>query len=308
MAAAGFFGKIPSEGDFVRHNTGVPIATALDRWLQEGQAHLASMGGELPVQPTRFVFNDHATDTLLVGAMGPSRDHVGRKFTLAVFGYVPTASLAPAYSTVHIAFDQFLSGAARVLDDAPGLGVDAMRARVDALVLPTADDLANAREIGHRTLDNALVDDLQKRLFVDVSDGRQYYAYHTLLSAVRTSGAAPPAKTQVILDCPIAVDLDLFVWLELTKRLLKWPSPPSSFWLEDPMPRLLVSLGAPPSNILQFLANPRIESQRLWPLTTFRDAAVKSARDSIGPSLGTFGDGTMANLAELATALESLAR
>jgi type VI secretion system protein ImpM len=308
MVAAGFFGKIPSEGDFVRHNTGVPIATSLDRWLQEGQAHLATVGGELPVQPTRFVFNDHASDTALVGAMGPSRDQVGRKFTLAIFGYVPVASLAPVYSTVHIAFDQFLSGAARILDDAPSLSVDVMRSRVDALAMPNGDDMARALDIGHRTLDNALVDDLQKRLFVDVSDGRQFYAYHTLLSAVRTSGSAPPQKTQVILDCPIAVDLDLFVWLELTRRLLKWPSPPSSFWLEEPVPRLLMSLGAPPSNILQFLANPRIESQRLWPLTTFRDAAVRSARDSIGPSLGTFGDGTLANLAELANALESLSR
>src|SRR5690606_40709800 len=56
------------------------------------------------------------------------------------------------------------------------------------------------------------------------------------------------------------------------------PAHPAFFWIEDPAPRLLFSLGPAPLVMLQLLANPALEHQRLWPLTTDRAQAVEAAR------------------------------
>src|SRR5690606_36588416 len=100
-----------------------------------------------------------------------------------------------------------------------------------------------------------------------------------------------PGKAATVLDCPIHVDVDLFVWLELARRVFGFPpAHPSFFWLEDPAPRLLFSLGPAPLLILQFLANPSMEHQRLWPLTTSRSQALDTARTSFAPSLAHVDD------------------
>ncbi|MEM9190415.1 MAG: type VI secretion system-associated protein TagF [Myxococcota bacterium] len=302
--AAGLFGKIPAQGDFVTHNVGDPIAQHLDRWLQEAQAHLAKVRAALPVQPVRFLFAEPSCPNAVVGAMVGSQDQVGRKFALSIFGYVPLAQATLTYPTAHITFDPFLDAASQLLHEAERLPLDAIRTKVDALVLPGQGQFDQAVTLRDATLRNAPVHEFHERLFVDVSDGRHCYAYNTLLTAIRGAGPQPVDKGATVLDCPIAVDLDVFAWLEMLRRLLRWNTAPSFFWLEEPLPRLLVSLGTPTPKIPVFLANPRSESNHLWPLTTHREAAVRSAAQSLGSMMQSYGPGSQASLGELINTLE----
>ena len=104
------------------------------------------------------------------------------------------------------------------------------------------------------------------------------------------------------------VDVDLFVWLELSRRIFGVPpAHPQYFWIEDPAPRLLLSLGPAPLNLLQFLAKPEMEHNRLCPLTTKRDKAVDSARQALSSVLSNVSastplSGLMDSLAQRASA------
>ena len=131
-----------------------------------------------------------------------------------------------------------------------------------------------------------------------------YYAYQTFLTACQDAAKTDPGKAATVLDCPIHVDVDLFVWLELARRVFGFPpAHPSYFWIEDPAPRLLLSLGPAPLPTLQFFANPALEHQRLWPLTTDRTVAIEAAQGVLGPVLAQLGDS-----APLASLLDALAQ
>jgi type VI secretion system protein ImpM len=83
---AGFYGKLPSTGDFVARNLPAAFTARWDRWLAR---HL---GGLSPGAPPLFF--RHAGFS---GVVLPSRDSAGRRFplTIAVPGNPPAAALEP---------------------------------------------------------------------------------------------------------------------------------------------------------------------------------------------------------------------
>ncbi|MGH6912279.1 MAG: type VI secretion system-associated protein TagF [Geminicoccales bacterium] len=90
--AAGFFGKVPTRGDFVSRSLPAGFVTPWDDWLQAGVAHSKEILGEawldiyLTSPAWRFALSaDLAGDLAVAGALIPSVDGVGRyfPFTLA---------------------------------------------------------------------------------------------------------------------------------------------------------------------------------------------------------------------------------
>jgi type VI secretion system protein ImpM len=88
---AGFFGKLPSRGDFVRGSLSRDVAEAWDRWLQAVlPAAIVRMEGEEEWQATwlsapswRFRLPSGMCGPLpLAGIWLPSRDRIGRPFPL----------------------------------------------------------------------------------------------------------------------------------------------------------------------------------------------------------------------------------
>jgi type VI secretion system protein ImpM len=109
-----------------------------------------------------------------------------------------------------------------------------------------------------------------------------------------------------VIDCPVTIDVDLFAWLELSSRHLAWKGgPPSFFWIEEPKPRLLLSLGPVAGQLLVLLANAELDNPRLWPLSTSRPAAIDAAKKALSGKLDPFGDGTTATLGQLIEVLGS---
>jgi len=87
---AGYFGKLPRFGDFIRQNAGGPEFTALEQWLQEGllaaKNRLASdWDGVYQQAPTyRFLFYPENAEHLLAGVLQKSQDKSERKYPFLV--------------------------------------------------------------------------------------------------------------------------------------------------------------------------------------------------------------------------------
>ena len=307
MSELGLFGKIPAKGDFIRHNVTDDVARSFEQWVQESNDALRGAGGELPEHPVRVVFTPPGSAKSVVAALVPSQDQVGRKYPLVLFALLPSADAAAHFSTLPVAYAPFLDAAVALGRQAAQMELDPLRAAADALPRPDGAGLSRARDIAAKTLAHPLADEVHGRLFGGGVDGMHLYAYQTFLTACQDAVKNDPGKAATVLDCPIHVDVDLFVWLELARRVYGFPpAHPSYFWVEDPAPRLLLSLGPAPLNVLQFLAKPDMENQRLWPLTTQREKAVDAARGSLGPALEQMGSaplgGLMDTLAERAAA------
>src|SRR5688572_10908846 len=93
----GYVGKVPAQADFVRHHVTDRIGGEFDRWLVKSTQNLLSVRAELPKAPVRFVFSAPQCDSVAVGVLAASSDHVGREFPLAIYTVVP-AQLAAQHA------------------------------------------------------------------------------------------------------------------------------------------------------------------------------------------------------------------
>lgn len=101
MATVGFFGKVPSRGDFVRRDLPTSFIAAWDAWLQAGIAGSREILGDawldiyLTSPAWRFALAaDLAGDAAAAGVLIPSVDSVGRYFPLTL-ACVPDGAPAP---------------------------------------------------------------------------------------------------------------------------------------------------------------------------------------------------------------------
>ncbi|HJL14168.1 MAG TPA: type VI secretion system-associated protein TagF [Sandaracinaceae bacterium LLY-WYZ-13_1] len=306
MPELGFFGKIPAKGDFVRHNVTDDAARSFEQWVQEAYDGLRGAGADLPAHPVRAVFTPPGSQRTVVATMVPSQDQVGRQYPLVIFALTDAGQTASHFSVMPVAWSPFLDAAVALAQRAAQMDLDAIEAALKAIPAPSGEELGRAQQMADQLLGHPLAPELHGRLFGDGSQ-MHFYAYQTFLTACEGATKNDPGKAATVLDCPIHVDVDLFVWLELARRVFGFPpAHPSYFWLEDPSPRLLLSLGSAPLGVLQFLAKPDMDNQRLWPLTTERDKAVEAARGTLEPALAQVGDdaplrGWMETLAQRAT-------
>jgi len=87
----GFFGKVPTHGDFVSSGLDNVVRSELDRWLQNGLSACAHAFGEQWQQqfgktPSwRFIIEAGIwSRSVVAGVLSPSRDRVGRSFPLVI--------------------------------------------------------------------------------------------------------------------------------------------------------------------------------------------------------------------------------
>lgn len=95
-AAIGFFGKLPSHGDFVRRSLPAELVNHWDPWLQAGLAESRQVLGETWMERYlsgpiwRFGLSAGVCgEAPWLGAMMPSVDRVGRYFPLTVAARIP---------------------------------------------------------------------------------------------------------------------------------------------------------------------------------------------------------------------------
>ncbi|MSP25317.1 MAG: type VI secretion system-associated protein TagF [Myxococcales bacterium] len=300
----GLFGKIPTQGDFVRVNGASPLLLAFDQWLQEGLESMRRADVALPAQPAGVLFRAAGLREVLAGVIVPSVDSVGRIFPLTAFALFDGAAIAEHYALVPVACARFLASAAQLLGEAATLTSGELTARLTTLPLPGAHDFSAADELVRSTLNAQLAADLQQRLFPAPPEGRRHYAFRTFLSACEPARGQAAQRPGVTLDCPVGCDLDRVVWLELARRLLRWhDAPPTMLWTDGLAPRLLLSLGPAPSMMLHYYAQPSHGSAKLWPVATDRPEAAEQARRALRATHLEAIDATGLSLNALLTAL-----
>jgi type VI secretion system protein ImpM len=281
LGAPGLFGKIPAQPDFVRLHGGEPLVQALALFLEEAvETSRGAVAAEGP--PVRFLLRFPLTRGALVGAIAPSTDRVGRRFPLAVFATIAGPGLALRFPLLPIALRGFLAAAEEVLAASRGLPLAEVQDRVRALGPQAAADLAASEPFA------AAASGAPARGLLDLlgEGGAQApYAMHAFRTACQPVRGREPAKGGVALDCPVADDAHVHAWLELTRRHLAWPEPPSFLWREGAAPRLLVALGPPPAAAAGRLLGATADHPKIWPLTTRQPDAVAAACRALGPEL-----------------------
>lgn len=277
-SGAALFGKIPARPDFVRERFAGPSAQRLDQWLVRSVETMLAARASFPPVMLRYAFSSPDTSSFVLGVLSPSRDQVGRDFPVTVFCSVPAASLVPCLAGVPLAFDAFFAAAEELIREVPALEAAEVLARLDQL--PVVDDaaFAAAAQRAAETLAACDAREHLQRVLGDADGSAPAYAYYTAAAAVKATTAA----NAVVLDCPFAAPVDLLAWLRLAHGLSGGREPISFFWIEPPAEsRLLISLGAPSTQVLSFVANRAHGSARLWPLTTSRSDVAEQVRGSM---------------------------
>ncbi len=281
--SVGIYGKLPSQGDFVRLNASDPAAQSLDQWVQESLETLARTSLELPPEALFFCHQaPHPSLPALIGALAPSQDQVGRRYPMLVFARVDAAVASSRFPALHIAYGHFLLDAARILGDLGRADASLMAAWARSLRVPTPAVFAHTDFVCRHVLDQSTAADLHARVFGHAPPlpGALGYALKTAADACDATRARP-LKVPITLECPLGSDLDAFTWLELVRRrLYGTPVRPSFVWREGADPRLLVALGPAPGTMLRQLLRQGDTASTLWPLTTTRP-------DAIGPLWAT---------------------
>jgi type VI secretion system protein ImpM len=278
---AALFGKIPARPDFVRERFAGPSAQRLDQWLVKSVETLHAARATLPPVMVRFAFSSPDTSSYIVGVLSPSRDQVGRDFPVAVFSHMPAAAIAEQVLGVPLAFGAFLGAAEALIREVPALEASEVLARLDQLPSVQAPELHGATQRALEALRESDAREHLERVLGDADGSAPAYAYYTAAAAIRASSAS----NAVVLDCPIAIDIDLLAWLKLVSGFARGRDPISFFWTEAPEPRLLIALGAPSTQVLSFISDPAHSSARLWPLTTRRSEVAEQVRSSMAGQL-----------------------
>jgi type VI secretion system protein ImpM len=258
--------------------------TALARWLEDGNEALHAAGAKLGSGTVSFLFRAAGTDNALIGAWGPGRDKVGRSFPLAIFAPVSARELASRFPVVPSLYRDFATAAQGLIADAAALALPSVAERLRALPLPAAPQWDEAKARLEELAGRERAGPMLQGLFDGAPAGQQYYALRTLHAACDPVKKAEPAKVHVTLDCPVRAEPDGYAWLELIRRTLSWLAPPGLFWREAPGPFLLASLGSPPAALLPYLAEPRRDTPKVWPLRTGKEQAIADARKALAPA------------------------
>ena len=146
--AVGWYGKVPSTGDFVSRRVPAPFRDPWDRWLQQAMADSREHLGEhwrdvyLTMPPWRFVLAPGLVNAnAWAGVLLPSADAVGRYFPLTVAAPLPPSGLDLAAT---------LFGAAPWFDEIEALALSALS--------PDADREAIDGALARRPFQNAWVE------------------------------------------------------------------------------------------------------------------------------------------------------
>lgn len=282
----GLFGKTPSQRDFVRVNIGSPVVRALDEWLRESVMTLPSLRAHLPPEPLPFLFRAPDNAGFLLGVMRGSEDGVGREFPLAIFHQFDGPAHASMWAALPRAYAPFIAAASELLDRVDTADPGQLPSLLEQLPVPEPAAVHASLQQGWQQLARISADELLDRLFSRPTgnpEGDRYpddyiYGIGMLLNACYRVAGHPPKTGSITLDCPVTSDAELLFWLELARRILRWPSPPAFMWSQRQY-RLLLILGTPGPKLLGVLGTPGTFDDQIWPIIADdEETAARGAR------------------------------
>lgn len=275
------FGKLPSQADFFRHGNSGAAAREAETWFLDGYQLLRSENLDFPRTAVNVILTRPDWSEVVLAIAVASRDSVDRPFPIVAFAELDAAAVANRGWMLPVILSKFIDGAQAALYRAAA-GGDADRLTGDLARLPTLNPTLMERlgdAIYLNVVHTQAVQTFESRVF-DAIDER-YYAYRTLRMACDQVRDEVPDQANIVLECPVSIDLDLVAWSALVAQVLGWSRTVPMIWRAEPKPRLLLSLGPLPTQALHFLVDTTVDSMRYWPLTTNSDKAIASARQAL---------------------------
>jgi type VI secretion system ImpM family protein len=280
-ASVGVYGKVSTQGDFLRVGAGAFSQAGLDRWLEEAVGVLATERLSLPAAVTGCLFVPPSGGRAFLGAFAPSADAVGRQFPLVLFAEIDGAAASRAFPVLPASGDGFVRAAGELALGSREASASDLSTRLASLaplaeaVAPRGDEIA--------TLVNEPLLPLTTAL--GSSPGALAYALRTFVTAAdQGAKAGAGAGPAVTVDAPAPTPACRELWLELARRRFNGRgAPAATLWTDEAGGRLLIAMGPPAPSMFAFLANERHRSQRLWPLRTSVGNAMTQALAALTP-------------------------
>jgi type VI secretion system protein ImpM len=251
----GLFGKVISSGDFISVGEYSPAAAHLSRWLEQGvgwaatQAKAAWESVDFSA-PRAFLFRadrSEPSDRVLFGLLQPSRDTVGRRFPLAVYGELALGSDFDSFSALPLVVGEFLESAAGILEQVPR-GVDP-RQLLNQLPQNVSFRLASAKSEYSDWAASTPISAVLASTFPGDSlsmGSTAICALHDIISPF-IGRDYPATPLSVRLPLGAAGIAGAVFWLELMRRTLRWKrTVPICFWhAYSDSGQLVVPIGDP---------------------------------------------------------------
>jgi type VI secretion system ImpM family protein len=280
MTSVALFGKMPCAADFVRRGISTPAMRNFENWFHDAYAELRGAGARGLTHRCHLIFPSHndANGVIAVVAV-PSRDRIGREFPVVTAVFVPQEELPGGYAPLVLAFARFWDAVSAAVDAHHDEEPEVLWEVIRALSPPTGTELSEAEHRCAELLGSLGARQMEEECFSEPDD--RFYAYHTLLLAVRE---APDIR---VLICPAAANPAYRAfWVETIERATAHGVRLPIMWLEGPeAPRgTLVALGRAPTAMLRYAAGHGRNSNSLWPLTTENAKARARAKAALAAS------------------------
>jgi type VI secretion system ImpM family protein len=276
MSAIAVFGKMPRAADFVRRGVFTPSMRVFENWFHDAYTELRGAGARGLDLRCQLVFPSPDRDGVIAAVAVPSRDRIGREFPVVVATAVPNTELPRGSAPLVLGFARFWDAAAAVVGAHQHEEPEDLWQAAQSVAPPNGAESSDAEQRWAALLGNIGAREMEQECFPDPDD--RFYAYHTLLLAVRD---APDAR---VLICPAAGNLGYRAfWVDLIERATGNKGPLPIMWLEgaEAPPGILVALGKAPSSMLRYATGHGRQSSSLWPLTTQNTTARERAKDAL---------------------------
>jgi type VI secretion system ImpM family protein len=240
---AGCFGKLPTFGDFVRHNAASREARALDQWIQEGiysaktRLNQAWDSAFKNAPAHHFLFYPESADRFLVGILQPSWDKSERKYPFLVFIQVDRPRFGNHTALVPVVFASFFDQARDFIRSASnGLDLREITQRTERLNVPLPLNWEILARQQQSRLAATTMEELCTRVFGSFENPRKYLLFKNLTEILLPLRHRNPAKLSLGLRFPLSPEpqqsaYEASFWLNVSLRLLDNPPvTPIFFW------------------------------------------------------------------------------
>jgi type VI secretion system protein ImpM len=276
-ARVGAFGKTPRAADFLYYGPVDADTHAFRGWLEEGVSWAATRDPELWRQPQTemqvfgFVFRAPGGN-LLVGALRPSSDSVGRNFPISAYAVVPGVGLGNQPHVLPLWLGDLLQHAAEAVlaDDVQDAVVRLDATLSGGTLLPLTRLQEDARGYAEWVSATELTVAFDALFGVD-SRANSIQAVHTIYQAILPFHGKERPKTPLSVRVPLgaAGAGAAAFWIDVVRHAAGWrETVPTFFWsAREGGGEAIVQLGDVPASSLSALWHADPDSDHVCDLT-----------------------------------------
>lgn len=241
----GFFGKLPTRPDFVRHQTGNPAVKSLDQWIHEGIAYLVRRYpsdwkeriSEFPA--INFFVAGEKSGAVVSGVIQPSHDNTGRRHPIVNFSILGKMNPTAMLPLVPFHFENFYSAANLLGNGASeSMSLESFIKNNTSLLTEIPDlGASNCSQRRADTNANITMEDFWNDVFPDFSIDQRLIFLRDVIQTLRLVANRGPLRTAWGIRFPLnqtgARNMSVSFWLSLITSFVgdgKWY--PYVFWTD----------------------------------------------------------------------------